>query len=179
MSAPCGVIRTRFSRYGQELLSEAERREVRDHLAACRACADHAAASDPALLFAAPPAEEVSAEDASRILSAVRTGIELAETQRRLSRPRARRRRVAAAAAVAAFTLLLPGAMRRETERPARVSAATVNQPQAAGPQDDLPAARRSESGTFPAKATIYDWNPGAGKDEPRVVWIVDRSLDI
>jgi len=25
--------------------------------------------------------------------------------------------------------------------------------------------------------ATIYDWNPGGG--QPRVVWIVDRSLDI
>jgi len=25
--------------------------------------------------------------------------------------------------------------------------------------------------------ATVYDWNPGAG--EPRVVWIVDGSLDI
>ena len=28
-----------------------------------------------------------------------------------------------------------------------------------------------------PADATIYDWNPGGG--QPRVVWIVDRSLDI
>jgi hypothetical protein len=29
----------------------------------------------------------------------------------------------------------------------------------------------------LPADATIYDWNPGGG--QPRVVWIVDRSLDI
>jgi len=28
-----------------------------------------------------------------------------------------------------------------------------------------------------PGDATIYDWNPGGG--QPRVVWIVDRSLDI
>lgn len=31
--------------------------------------------------------------------------------------------------------------------------------------------------GNLPADATIYDWNPGGG--QPRVVWIVDRSLDI
>lgn len=31
--------------------------------------------------------------------------------------------------------------------------------------------------GNHPADATIYDWNPGGG--QPRVVWIVDRSLDI
>ena len=30
-----------------------------------------------------------------------------------------------------------------------------------------------------PAEATVYDWNPGAGREEPRVVWIVDRGLDI
>jgi len=29
----------------------------------------------------------------------------------------------------------------------------------------------------LPGDATIYDWNPGGG--QPRVVWIVDRSLDI
>jgi len=192
MSASCDAVRARFTRYGEELLSEAERREVRAHLAGCRSCAGEAAASDPAFLFAAAPAEEVAAEEVSRILSAVRTGIELAETERRLSRARSRGRRVAAAAAVAAFTLLLPGAVRRGAERPEQVSAAPVKQPQPAGPQDAegsgdrqvprlsyLPAARPSESGRFPAKATIYDWNPGAGKDEPRVVWIVDRSLDI
>ena len=27
--------------------------------------------------------------------------------------------------------------------------------------------------------ATVYEWSPGAGREEPRVVWIVDRGLDI
>jgi hypothetical protein len=25
----------------------------------------------------------------------------------------------------------------------------------------------------------VYELNPGAGREEPRVVWIVDRGLDI
>jgi hypothetical protein len=37
-----------------------------------------------------------------------------------------------------------------------------------------------SPAGSIPdttdSGATVYDWNPGG--DEPRVVWIVDRSLD-
>jgi hypothetical protein len=41
------------------------------------------------------------------------------------------------------------------------------------------PVAQPASGGILPAEATIYDWNPGAGPEEPRVVWIVDRSLDI
>ena len=37
--------------------------------------------------------------------------------------------------------------------------------------------AGRDQGQKLPADATIYDWNPGGG--QPRVVWIVDRSLDI
>jgi hypothetical protein len=42
------------------------------------------------------------------------------------------------------------------------------------GPDGLEPAGSK---GNLPADATIYDWNPGGG--QPRVVWIVDRSLDI
>jgi hypothetical protein len=35
------------------------------------------------------------------------------------------------------------------------------------------------EIGTPSSDSTIYDWNPSAGREEPRVVWIVDRGLDI
>jgi hypothetical protein len=36
---------------------------------------------------------------------------------------------------------------------------------------------KTGETRKYPADATIYDFSPGAG--EPRVVWIVDRSIDI
>jgi hypothetical protein len=93
-----------------------------------------------------------------------------------LARSTGRRRRaaIASAAAVAAMTLLLPGAARR----PARTAATAVSPPVETAAPGFAPAARGS-SRTFPADATIYDWNPGAGVEEPRVVWIVDRSLDI
>jgi hypothetical protein len=42
-----------------------------------------------------------------------------------------------------------------------------------------LPAAVSEEPEGAPAEATVYDWSPGAGREEPRVVWIVDRGLDI
>jgi hypothetical protein len=32
----------------------------------------------------------------------------------------------------------------------------------------------------MPASATIYEWNPGTGSPgDPKIVWIVDRSLDL
>jgi hypothetical protein len=32
----------------------------------------------------------------------------------------------------------------------------------------------------MPSSATIYEWNPGtASPDDPKIVWIVDRSLDL
>ncbi len=51
--------------------------------------------------------------------------------------------------------------------------------PEAAAGSSDLPFGEASgpAKGNLPADATIYDWNPGGG--QPRVVWIVDRSLDI
>jgi hypothetical protein len=108
----------------------------------------------------------------------VRAGVALKETERKLASGRARRRsRIAAmasAAAVAAMTLFTPGSS-RSTGRPA-----VAARPPAAAPAIGFsPAARTAPAATFPADATIYDWNPGTGTEEPRVVWIVDRSLDI
>jgi hypothetical protein len=47
--------------------------------------------------------------------------------------------------------------------------------PQAAAVQ---PAGLAAEAPAS-SESTVYDWNPGAGREEPRVVWIVDRGLDI
>ena len=50
--------------------------------------------------------------------------------------------------------------------------------PESAGAVSPFAEARGPVRGQkLPADATIYDWNPGGG--QPRVVWIVDRSLDI
>jgi hypothetical protein len=111
------------------------------------------------------------------VLAGVRAGIALAETERRVGRSRRRSRRrlaaIASAAALAAMTLVLPGSGRRPVESVARTAPVAAPEPGFA------PAAGKAPAATFPSDATIYDWNPGTASQEPRVVWIVDRSLDI
>jgi Putative zinc-finger len=115
--------------------------------------------------------------------------------------PRARRRGVAAAAAAAvvALALLVPASTPRRGPRAvsnlsaprvpaqglgqaqAQAQAETQAQAQAQASGPVVPAARPASlevpASKFPADATIYDLSKGVG--EPRVVWIVDRSLDI
>ncbi|MDQ5873272.1 MAG: zf-HC2 domain-containing protein [Acidobacteriota bacterium] len=178
MSARCDGVRERLSDYLEDALPAGQARDFREHLSSCDDCRDRVVSRDPSLLFTRVVRDEISAEDVARVLSGVRTGIALHETERKLDRSRSsgRRRRaaLASAAAVAAMTLLLPGAARF----PARTAATAVSPPVETAAPGFAPAARGS-SRTFPADATIYDWNPGAGVEEPRVVWIVDRSLDI
>ena len=88
---------------------------------------------------------------------------------------------IAAFAAAVALTLLVPAAPARRAPRdavatqggPAARSFAPASNKRPAG--ELLPKAGGTK--TYPADATIYDLGSGAG--EPRVVWIVDRSLDI
>jgi hypothetical protein len=173
----CIESRALWERYAMERLENAERRAVREHLASCRECRDHAASEDPSLLFAGVSAEPVSAEDVQTVLAGVRAGIAWKQTERRLARRPART--WASVAALAALMLLVPG--NRERREPA-FSAATVPGNGAAMEYSALPAASPADGGagrsmTLPAGATIYDW--GMGNEQPRVVWIVDRSLDI
>jgi len=201
----CGVARELFPAYLDEALPAEERSVVRAHLVACPACRREASALDPALLFAAlavspdSPAPEVSAADTAKILAAVRSGIALKSAEKRIdSALRSRRHRFAAgravmtaAAAVAAVALAWTLAPRNAPERIkplARVSAPrgdlVLTAPEggksfstfaaASGPADSRGG---SVQGRLPADATVYDWNPGGG--QPRVVWIVDHSLDI
>jgi hypothetical protein len=180
MSATCERIRGRLPEYGREALPGEERRAVREHLAGCAACRAEAAAADPVLLFSALPSESVSAKDVATVVASVRAGMALRQAERRIERPsgratggRASRRsaRVAAAAAVLLLTLALPfGPNSPKAPLPAPVAgpAAAAARLSAAGPSG------LAEAG---GGATVYDFNPGAG--EPRVVWIVDGSLDI
>ena len=203
MSA-CAEARGRFAAYLDERLPREERQAVRRHLEGCDACRAEASASDPAFLFAfagSGDAAEVSSEETARILAAVRTGIELRKAERRVEGgskarlPRNLGLGAAASAAAAVLVAVLAGSSGafRQTATPLPASAP----PQAARSAPEAPPSAPAEvpqagagrvspfaeaSGPamgqkLPADATIYDWNPGGG--QPRVVWIVDRSLDI
>ncbi len=178
MSVRCDRVRERLADYVEGALPAGQVCDFREHLSSCDHCRDEIVSREPSLLFARVVRDEVSSEDVARVLSGVRTGIALREAERKLAVSRlSGRRRLAAlasAAAVAAMTLLLPGTVRL----PARTAATAVSPPVETAAPGFAPAARGS-SRTFPADATIYDWNTGAGVEEPRVVWIVDRSLDI
>ena len=192
MSFSCSDARARFASYSAEALTSEERRAVREHIAACEACREEAAAADSTLLFAGTaPVEDVSAAEMARILENVRAGVALKQAERRLARPLARRRSgrgeggrrraaaIAAAAAVALFTLALPGGLsERAAAPPAPAAAAKAVTP---GFARVSAFANGSADGSAESAgtATIYEIAPGAGADEPRVVWIVDRSLDI
>lgn len=177
MSPACPQVRAQFAAYAAEALASPERRAVREHLALCGPCREEAAAVDPTLLYAAGgPIEEVSAADRERILQGVRAGVALKQAERRLVKPKRRAAAVAAVAAVALLTLALPGG-------PERLTGTRTGEPAAAA-KAVTPAARSgfAKAAAAPADgvgATVYEIAPGAGPNEPRVVWIVDRSLDI
>lgn len=179
MSARCDRVRERLDDYIEDALPAGQVRDFREHLSSCDDCRDEIVSREPSLLFTWVVRDEVSSEDVSRVLSGVRTGIALQGAQRKLdlARSTGRRRRaaLASAAAVAAMTLLLPGTVRR----PARTARTAISPPVVETAAPGFAPAARGSRRTFPADATIYDWNPGAGVEEPRVVWIVDRSLDI
>lgn len=180
----CETVREQLPLYLADSLDAADRHEFREHLMSCPGCQARLAGVEPSLLFARVGPEDVSAEDVARVLSGVRAGIALARTERRVGRARRGSRRVAAmasAAALAALTLVLPGSARRPADGVTTPLAASAPAPRAGLPAAPgfSPASEKAPSATFPADATIYDWNPGAASQEPRVVWIVDRSLDI
>jgi len=183
MTLSCGEVRDRFEAYGAEALAAGERLAVREHLRSCEPCREEASASDPLFLFAGAGALPVSENETAGVLASVRTGIAFKSAERRLQGPTARRRAGAllSAAAAVALTLLAPGAPARRAPTdalatksgPAGRSFVPASNPVPAGAI--LPKAGVTKK--YPADATIYDLSPGAG--EPRVVWIVDRSLDI
>ena len=184
MTSACGKTRAALPQYLDESLAAAERRALREHLADCAACRAEAAALDPTLVFAAAGTPEPSPAEVASVAASVRAGIALRQAERRIApaRPsRAGRRgaRAAAAAAVLLLTLTISSGPRPSV--PAAPASPPV--PVAAAGPSPAPvsgvSAVASPDGAAKASggATVYDWNPGAG--EPRVVWIVDGSLDI
>jgi len=185
VSLSCQEARGHFERYAEDTLADPQRRAVREHVRSCPPCRGEAAAA-PGLFFGGAPPEDVSPEEAARILSGIRAGIALKSAERRLGVAPARRRAAAAAcaAAIVAFTLALSGGP--AGQRPpsdARAAGRKAQAPTALLPaafptaSSETARAATEEKQKSPSNATIYDWNPGG--QEPRVVWIVDRSLDI
>ncbi|HTD52921.1 MAG TPA: zf-HC2 domain-containing protein [Thermoanaerobaculia bacterium] len=187
MSLSCREARAALPGYGRETLERGLRQSLRDHMAACGDCREVAVHTDPGLLFAGTARmnseRETTDEDVAQILAGVRAGIAWRQAERKLTggRPARRRRRAAAtAAAVVALVLLVPATTSRRGQ-PRGVSNLAAPRVQAQAFNPVVPAARPVSSevpaSKFPADATIYDLSHGVG--EPRVVWIVDRSLDI
>ena len=182
MSVLCPILRGSFEDYRRDALPAPQRRMLREHLAACPECRNLAAAQDPAMLFARPFAtEEVPEVDAKRILANVRTAVAFAQTERRI-RKSSRRKFASVAAAAAVFGALLLMAPRggdRGVETAAvRPTPAAANGATAALQPVALATGTAEVEGVS-TDATVYEWSPGAGREEPRVVWIVDRGLDI
>ena len=208
MTGRCDETLARFEGYLREALSREERSAVREHLALCESCRREASRVHPELLFAALPPERVSAQDAARILDGVRSGIALKTAESRVRRSPAHDRRLGATAAAAAAAILIALTLSNPSPASLRASrgpAAPSARSAPAGKQTSVPGTAGSEEGSpagaptapemanrpfspfaeasapggqkLPADATIYNWNPGGG--QPRVVWIVDRSLDI
>jgi hypothetical protein len=90
---------------------------------------------------------------------------------------------VASAAAAIALAALLAPAVSSHRETASPVASANAGLRVTAAAERAVPAAGVAPAAAEPAasgsSATVYELNPGAGREEPRVVWIVDRGLDI
>jgi len=185
MSPLCPIVREGLADYLGERLPAPQRRILREHLAACAECRNTAAARDASLVFARPmAAEDVAPEEAASIVAAVRTGVAHIETERRIRASRPGRKRAArVAAAVALLAVTIPASRRVRDTRLAAVPVTPAIPTRVAAASNaggvGLEAALPEETAAPADGATVYELNPGAGREEPRVVWIVDRGLDI
>ncbi len=83
---------------------------------------------------------------------------------------------------MALLVLTMPGGAFRPEPRVAVLPASAPVPTRTASGSPDAglePVALPAEAAAPASNATVYDLNPGAGRKEPRVVWIVDRGLDI
>jgi len=183
MSPICSILRESFDDYLGDALPAPQRKMLREHLAACAECLGAAAAKDASFLFARPMPGEVAPDETARILLGVRAGVGHIETERRIAAATRRRFAGVAAAAAAAVVALLvltrPGGSDARREPGTAALPAPVPSPGASISSGLAPAGLPAEAASTSSGATVYDLNPGADRAEPRVVWIVDRGLDI
>jgi len=180
VTATCPVPAASIEAYRRDAVPEPERRALRAHLAACPACRDRAVAADPTLIFALAPAPPPPDDaQARQVLENVRAALAVRSASRKVERAHGRQGlRAAAVVAAAALLALTSSASRRP-----RAVAASVSRAARGGFQDAATKVVRpgaDDSPSMPSSATIYEWNPGtASPDDPKIVWIVDRSLDL
>lgn len=185
MTAICSIVREGFGDYLSDALPAPQRRILREHLAACAECREAALERDASLVFARRVEEGVGPEESAEILASVRTGVAHIEAERRLRRRRTGRPAAAAAAAVALLVLIVPSVRPRTETTTASAALPAPPGTRATSPTAVAAAASGLEPAAAPgdaavsSSATVYELNPGSGREEPRVVWIVDRGLDI
>jgi tRNA(Met) C34 N-acetyltransferase TmcA len=175
----CPDLAPAIGLYRADELGSSKRQEMLSHLRECGECRRQAFEAEPSILFAVEdhPAE-VPEDQVESILENVRIGIAIAETSRKLestSAGRGKSRRLGALSAAALLLLSVSSPSRRNRSViPASVARSI---PAAAVPTAFQP---EGDGGLLPASATIYEWNPAtAAPNDPKIVWIVDRSLDL
>lgn len=193
MTQACERFRSDLPAYLDDALAGETRTELRRHLGDCGMCRQFAVEREPSLLFAAPAVEAVDLDEreSRQILEAVRGAVALRQAAARLEKPHAGRapgRAAAAAIAAAAVGSLLFWSLPRHHTAPGQIAAvAPVMIPQAtaavtlksSGSRPVFPQAP-GDTAVTPASATVYEWTPASGDvKDPKIVWIVDRSLDI
>lgn len=184
MSSPCLDAR-RMESFLCDALGRAERAAATEHVRSCADCRLRALESDPSVVFRLALAREpaVSEEESRQVLENVRVAIAIRQASRKIEPPPASglgmRRTAAALAAAALLSLTASSPMARRSASSARIAPAA---PPAGAPSSFARASapERSDDAVAPATATVYEWNPGANSpDDPKIVWIVDRSLDL
>jgi anti-sigma factor RsiW len=176
LSGRCAAVRSLFGAYLDDTLDPSDRLSVRSHLRQCQTCRQEVSVVEPTLIFTRLTEPRVSADEVNDILESVRGAVALRIAEGKLARSRAAsRRRTAGLASAAAALFALSLAIRGDHGSAIRnVDRSNLGSVAARTTREGSPSARVSPSG-----ATVYEWDPGKRADEPRVVWIVDRSLDI
>ncbi len=182
VSSPC-LDEPGMNSFLADDLDRQARRAAAEHLRDCGDCRLRALDRDPSVVFrlALSPQPAVSDEESQEILENVRIAIAIRRASRKIEKPSlgglGARRTAAAVAAAALLSLTASSPMTRRSASPV---------PQASSPRPSAAAfARgsapdRSDEALAPATATIYEWNPATNSpDDPKIVWIVDRSLDL
>jgi len=175
----CTRLGDLLARRDEDRLAPSEERLLREHLAACGACAAAALRHDPVLLFvrdaAQGPQVALTAEARERFVGDVlaATGAVRAERRLRSSRTGVVLRLAASflLAASLAGAWFARGRFGTPEAAPVPVALATEGRP---APADVLPAVEEVGGDG----AVVYQF-PATSPGEPTVVFVVDRNADI
>lgn len=176
----CSRLDDLLARRDDDRLSLAEERLLREHLAACPACAAAAIRHDPVLLFARDTAssspETLTADERERFVGAVLAATGAVRAERRLRPSRAGTGlRIAASLLLAASLVGVWFSRGRTSSSPGgpALPVALAKEDRPAPPDAILPVEEVGGTG-----AVVYQF-PSTAPGEPTVVFVVDRNADI